>query len=213
MWQRLAPLLRNAGHDVFTPSLTGIGERAHLAAARIDLSTHIADVLGVIRYERLEKITLVGHSYGGMVVTGVADRAPERIHTLVYLDAFVPQPNQALVDLLPPRVREHFPKHGWQVAPLPPAAQGLTHPGEIAWLEGRRDPQPIKTLTQPLALEGRYRGPRAYVFCTGYSPTSFAPFAERARNDPAWRYHELRTHHYPHVSMPAETAGVLLNYT
>jgi len=213
MWQRLAPILRKAGHEVLTPSLTGIGERAHLASPAVDLSAHIADVLGAIRYERLKECTLVGHSYGGMVVTGVADRAPEAIKTLVYLDAFVPQSGQALVDLLRPEVRAHFPKDASAVPPLPPHAQGMKDPKEIAWLDGRRDPQPIKTFTQPLALEGRYRGPRAYIFCTGYSPTSFTPFAERARNDNAWRYHELPTHHYPHVSMPLETAGVLLNYT
>jgi len=213
MWQRLAPVLRKAGHEVLTPSLTGIGERAHLASGSVDLSTHIADVLGAIRYERLTGLVLVGHSYGGMVVTGVADRAAETIKTLVYLDAFVPQSGQALIDLLRPEVRAHFPKDATSVPPLPPPAQGMKDPKEIAWVDGRRDPQPIKTFTQPLTLEGRYRGQRVYVFCTGYSPTSFTPFAERARNDPAWRYHELPTHHYPHVSMPLETAGVLLNYT
>jgi len=212
MWARLAPLLRAAGHDVFAPSLTGTGERAHLASPAIDLSTHIADVLGTLQYERLQELVLVGHSYGGMVVTGVADRAPERIRTLVYLDAFVPQAGQALVDLVRPEVRAHFPAGASEVPPLPPQAQGMTDPAELAWLEGRRNAQPIKTFTQPLALEGRYRGERVYVFCTGYSPTSFAPFAERARNDPAWRYHELPTHHYPQVSLPRETAGVLLNY-
>jgi pimeloyl-ACP methyl ester carboxylesterase len=212
MWQRVAHVLRLAGQDVFTPSLTGIGERAHLASPDVDLSMHIADVLGTIEYEQLNEVVLVGHSYGGMVVTGVADRAPGRVRTLVYLDAFVPQAGQALLDLLPAQVREHFPKDGWQVPPRTPQQQGMTDPAEIAWLEGRRDLQPIKTFTQPLALEGRYPGPRPYVFCPGYSPTSIAPFAERARNDPAWRYHELPTHHYPHVSLPRETAGVLLNY-
>ena len=212
MWARVAPLLRAAGHEVFTPSLTGIGERSHLASPAVDLQTHIADVLGAIQYERLNELVLVGHSYGGMVVTGAADRAPERIATLVYLDAFVPQHGQALVDLLRPEIRAHFPAQAGPVPPLPPQAQGLRDAREIAWLEGRRDPQPLKTFTQPVELEDRYRGQRAYIFCTGYSPTSFAPFAERARNDPAWRYHELPAHHYPQVSMPAETAGVLLNY-
>ena len=213
MWQRVAHVLRKVGHEVLTPSLTGIGERAHLASPAVDLNAHIADVLGAIRYERLAELVLVGHSYGGMVVTGVADRAPEVIRTLVYLDAFVPQSGQALIDLLRPEVRAHFPKDATAVPPLPPHVQGMADPKEIAWLEGRRDPQPIRTFTQPLALEGRYRGPRVYVFCTGYSPTSFTPFAERARNSSAWRYHELPTHHYPHVSMPLETASVLLNYT
>jgi pimeloyl-ACP methyl ester carboxylesterase len=212
MWSRLAPLLRAAGHEVLTPSLTGVGERAHLASPAVDLSTHMADVLGALAYERVQSAVLVGHSYGGMVVTGVADRAPECVRRLVYLDAFVPQHGQALVDLLPARVREHLPKDGWQVPPLPPPAQGMSDPQELAWVEGRRDPQPLKTFTQPLALEGRYRGSRVYIACTGYSPSSFAPFAERARNDPAWRYHELATHHYPHVSLPRETAGLLLKY-
>jgi pimeloyl-ACP methyl ester carboxylesterase len=212
MWQRVARVLRATGHEVLTPSLTGIGERAHLASPATDLSTHIADVLGAIQYERLQELVLVGHSYGGMVVTGAADRVAERIATLVYLDAFVPQSGQALIDLLRPEVRAHFPAGATQLAPLPPQAQGMTDAAEIAWFDGRRESQPIKTFTQPLTLEGNYRGTRAYVFCSGYSPTSFAPFAERARNDPAWRYHELPTHHYPHVSMPRETAGVLLNY-
>ena len=212
MWQRLAPLLRKSGHEVLAPSLTGIGERAHLASAAVGVSTHIADVLGTLEYERLTGVVLVGHSYAGMVVTGVADRAPKRVSALVYLDAFVPQAGQALLDLLPERVREHFPRDGWQVPPLPPAAQGMTDPAEIAWLDGRRNPQPRNCFTEKLTLERAYKGPRVFVSCTGYSPTSFARFAEQARNDPAWRYHELATHHYPHVSMPAQTAGVLLNY-
>jgi len=212
MWQRLAPLLRKAGHEAYAPSLTGIGERAHLASPAISLSTHIADVQAVLRYERLDDVVLVGHSYAGMVVTGVADREPQAIQTLVYLDAFVPRTGQALVDLLPARVREHLPREGWQVPPLPPAAQGMSDAAEIAWLEGRRDAHPMKCFTEKLELAGAFRGQRAYVACTGYSPTSFAGFAEQARNDPAWRYHELATHHYPHVSMPAQTAGVLLNY-
>jgi len=212
MWQRLARVLRAAGHDVHTPSLTGIGERAHLATPGTDLSTHIADVLGTLRCERLEKLVLVGHSYGGMVVTGVADREPKRVATLVYLDAFVPRDGQAMVSLTRPQVREAIEKHAGPVAPLPPAAQGMTDPKEIAWFEGRRDPQPRGTLTQPISLKGAYQGPRVYIFCSGYQPTSFAPFADRARNDPAWKYHELKTHHYPQVSMPNETAGVLLNY-
>jgi pimeloyl-ACP methyl ester carboxylesterase len=197
---------------VLAPSLTGIGERSHLASPAVDLSAHINDVLQCLRYERSRDVTLVGHSYAGMVVTGVADRAPERIATLVYLDAFVPQHGQALVDLLPARVREHFPSTGWQVPPLPPQAQGMSDAAELAWFEGRRDPQPLKTFTEPLSLEGHYRGARVYIFCSGYTPTSFSPFAERARNDPAWRYHELPTHHYPHVSLPRETADLLLEY-
>ena len=211
MWSRLTPLLRQAGHDVYAPSLTGIGERSHLASPAVNLSSHITDVLQCLRYERLGDVVLVGHSYGGMVVTGVADRASERVRTLVYLDAFVPRAGQALMDLLPAAVLAAFPAEGWQIPPLTPERQGMRDAAEIAWLDGRRDPHPRGCFSEPLALEDRYRGARGYIFCSGYSPTSFAPFAERARSDRAWRYHELATHHYPHVSMPRETAQVLID--
>src|SRR5258708_8283263 len=111
MWQRLARVLRQAGHDVLTPSLTGIGERAHLASPSIDLATHIADVLGAIRYERLAELVLVGHSYGGMVVTGVADRAPEAVKTLVYLHPFLPHSRPAPLPPPPPPLPPPSPHH------------------------------------------------------------------------------------------------------
>jgi len=209
MWSRLARELRSRGHEVFTPSLTGVGERVHLASPSVNLSTHIADVVNALDYERLEAVALVGHSYGGMVVTGAADRAPSRIAALVYLDAFVPQSGQAAADLIPGAMRERLPRDDWRVPPLPPQAQGMTDPSEIAWVAGRRDAQPLGTFTEKLAVENNYRGPRRYILCNGYSPSTFRPFAERLRDDPFWRYDELPTHHYPQVSMPRETAQLL----
>lgn len=208
MWSRLAAELRRSGHEVYAPSLTGIGERAHLASASVDLSTHVADVLGTVAYERLSGFVLVGHSYGGMVATPVADRVPEKVRTLVYLDAFVPKDGQALVDLARPEMRERIlALQDWRVPP--PAPQGMTAPDEIAWIEGRRDPQPVKTMTEKVSLAGRYRGPRVYIFCSGYSPTTFAPFGAAAKADRAWQYYELPTHHYPQISMPRELAALL----
>ena len=198
---------------MFTPSLTGIGERSHLASPAVDLAAHITDVLKVMEYERLSGVVLVGHSYGGMVVTGAADRAAERIGALIYLDAFVPKDGQALVDLVRPEVRAAIAaQSGWQVPPLPPQRQGMTDPAELAWIEGRRDSQPLRTFTQAVSVKGNFRGRKIYLFCSGYSPTSFAGFAAAARSDPAWRYHELPTHHYPQISMPRETAEILLQY-
>jgi pimeloyl-ACP methyl ester carboxylesterase len=213
MWARLARLLRAAGHEVFAPSLTGIGERAHLATPDTDLSTHVLDVLNALRYEALSELVLVGHSYGGMVVTAVADQACERVGTLVYLDAFVPQDGEALADLLSPQARAAMlGPPGWQIAPRAPQAQGMTDPGEIAWIAERRGFQPRKTFTQPVSLAGRYAGPKVFVYCSGYSPSSFSRFAEEARRRSGWIYHELPTHHYPQVSMPKETAEILLQY-
>ena len=99
-------LLREAGHEVFTPTLTGLGERAHLASPDIDLETHINDIVGVIEYENLHDVVLMGHSYGGMAITGVADRVPERLAHLVYVDAFVPEDGQSLADLIGPGTAE-----------------------------------------------------------------------------------------------------------
>jgi pimeloyl-ACP methyl ester carboxylesterase len=208
MWSRLAQLLRSQGHEAFTPSLTGIGERAHLASADVDLSLHIKDVLQVIEYERLSDFVLVGHSYGGMVVSAVADRAADRVRSLVYLDAFVPRDGQAALDLLRPEMREKIlALPGWQVPP--PGPQGITDAQELAWLESRRNPQPVATFKERVSLKGDYRGKRTYIFCSGYAPSTFAPFAAAAKADPAWRYAELPTHHYPHLSMPSELAAIL----
>jgi pimeloyl-ACP methyl ester carboxylesterase len=208
MWARLAQLLRSQGHEVFAPSLTGIGERAHLASASVDLATHVQDVLGTIEYEQLSELTLVGHSYGGMVVSAVADRAADRIRSLVYLDAFVPRDGQAALDLVRPEMREKIVAlPGWQIPP--PGPQGITDPQELAWLESRRNPQPAATFKQKISLKGNYRGKRTYIFCSGYSPTTFAPFAAALKADPAWRYAELPTHHYPQLSMPHELAAIL----
>ncbi|HJZ14741.1 MAG TPA: alpha/beta hydrolase, partial [Stellaceae bacterium] len=113
-----------AGHQFFTPSYTGLGERAHLASPLNDLETHIQDLLGVLKFEDLREVVLIGHSYGGMVATGVADRARDRIAQLIYLDAFVPTNGQALIDLLPSGERQRLldsamASDGWRVAPNP----------------------------------------------------------------------------------------------
>ncbi len=120
-YARVAGLLRARGHTVFTPTLTGQGERAHLLSGSINLSTHIEDVLGVFAFERLDDVVLAGHSYGGMVITGVADRIPERIRALAYLDAFVPENGQSLFDIYIPATRSAF-----STVPVP--AAGLRCP-------------------------------------------------------------------------------------
>jgi pimeloyl-ACP methyl ester carboxylesterase len=120
-WKKMHPMMAAAGHRLVTPTYTGLGERAHLANPSIDLETHIQDILNVIRYEDLHDIVLVGHSYGGMVATGVADRARDRVSQLIYLDAFVPEDGQSLLDLnetARPRMQELTKSgDGWRVPP------------------------------------------------------------------------------------------------
>src|ERR1700757_751905 len=136
VWRQLEPRLRGAGHEVYAPTLTGIGERKHLLSRDIDLDTHIEDVIGVIDEEDLSDIVLVGHSYGGMVITGVADRVPEKVASLVYLDAFVPESGQSLLNVLPPNLRlATLPSEDWLVAPPTSAAFGLKRPEVIALWE------------------------------------------------------------------------------
>lgn len=155
VWRQLAPRLRKAGHEVYAPTLTGIGERKHLLNRKINLDTHIQDVIGVIDDEDLSDIVLVGHSYGGMVISGVADRVPERVASLVYLDAFVPENGQSLFSALPSDRRlTTVPGEDWLVAPIPSAGFGLKRPEVIALWESKSAPHPLATLTQPVQLTG-----------------------------------------------------------
>ena len=209
-WKKVRPLLRAAGHEVFTPTYTGIGERAHLASPAVDLETHVADVLAVIEYEDLRDIALVGHSYGGMVATGVADRARERIDQLIYLDAFVPANGQSLADLTPPRpAAPPGRSDDWLIEPNPPSPD--TSKADLAWLTPRRRPQPVKTFTQPLKLRNPEPAQhRSYIYCTKKGPDDvFAQFSLRLKSDPSWRYYEIDASHSPNVTAPDALAKLL----
>jgi pimeloyl-ACP methyl ester carboxylesterase len=211
----MRPLLNNLGHDLFTPTYTGIGERVHLAGPEVGLETHVADILKVLEFEDLRNVVLIGHSYGGMVATAVADRTPERFVSLVYLDAFVPQDGQSLFDLHPPDVRAGMllaartSGDGWRVPPnsLPPD----TSEADVAWITPRRVMQPVKTFEQPVKLSGAgERLPRTYIRCTRTGPVDvFRPFAERARSQPGWHCLEIDASHSPHVTAPEELARLL----
>ena len=166
-WKKVRPLLRAAGHEIFTPTYTGLGERAHQVSRSINLETHIGDILAVLDCEDLRDVVLVGHSYGGMVATGVADRAAERIAKLIYLDAFVPENGQSAFDLLPASARASRQEaartqgDGWLLPPNPTPPD--TSPEDVAWITPRRRWQPIGTFSQPLAAEERRRTPAAQL--------------------------------------------------
>jgi pimeloyl-ACP methyl ester carboxylesterase len=214
-WTKMRPLLRAAGHEFWTPTYSGLGERAHLASPAIDLDTHIRDVLGVLEMEDLRDVVLIGHSYGGMVATGVADRARPRIAQLTYLDAFVPRDGESLLDLQPAEVRERMRElarsagEGWRLPPNPMPAD--TPAADVAWAAGRRLPQPIKTFEQALRLDGNVQPPpRSYIYCRRIGPTDvFRQFAERAQRESGWRYFEIDSSHNPHITAPQELAALL----
>ena len=212
-WKKMHPLMAAAGHRLVTPTYTGLGEREHLANPSIDLETHIQDMLGVIKFEQLQNFVLIGHSYGGMVATGVADRVPERISRLIYLDAFVPRDGQAMVDLLGAEAAARLRTavkggDGWRVAPsaIPPD----TSPEDAKWIHALRLPQPLRTLETPLRLHhGDTRIPRSYVYYTRSGPGDpFQAFAARARTE-HWDYHQLDASHSAHVTAPEALMGLL----
>jgi pimeloyl-ACP methyl ester carboxylesterase len=206
-WKKMHQPMQAAGHRLVTPTYTGLGERQHLADPSNDLETHIQDMLGVIKYEDLRDIVLIGHSYGGMVATGVADRAREKIQHLIYLDAFVPRNGEALFDLIAPEGRQAMEANakagdGWRVPPNPIPPD--TSEADVNWLSPRRVPQSIRCFNMPLHLNGGETSlPRSYIYCTRTAPADpFRPFATRARTEPGWRYYEMDASHSPHVTVP-----------
>lgn len=213
VWKKVVPLLRASGHDVFTPTLTGLGERVHLLARDVDLTTHIDDVLGVLEYEDLSDIVLVGHSYGGMVISGVAERAHGRLAHLVYLDAFLPEDGKALRDYAPGDVLDKMANSkgdGWRLPSFMFARDfGVTDPDDAAWVNARLGDQPYKTFTQPLdlAADTGHAIQRAYILTT---QDTFVPHAARAKQA-GFAYRELFTaRHDSMVTQPAELVELFL---
>jgi pimeloyl-ACP methyl ester carboxylesterase len=209
-WRKMREPLRARGHELFAPTLTGLGERAHLLTPQAGLGMHIADVVAAIEFEDLSDVILVGHSYGGMVVTGVANRLAGRIAKLAYLDAFVPKDGECVYDLLPPAMVEltnrRIADDGWRLmpSPLPPD----TPEGDRRWMEKRRLPQAILTHSERISLDPAVPvPPRSYIYCTRIGPHDvFGPFAKRAQSDPSWRYFEIDASHGPHITAPEELA-------
>jgi pimeloyl-ACP methyl ester carboxylesterase len=208
-WRNMHPLMAKRGHRLITPTLTGLGERAHLARPDIDLETHIADIVAVLEIEDLSGVNLIGHSYGGMVATGAADRARKRITQLIYIDAFAPNDGDSVFDLTPPAVRAQ--RQAGADGRIPPAAMPADTPAEDrAWAEPRRMPQPVRTFEQKLKLQGGpLTPPRHYIYCQRHTPDDrFRPFYERAKRE-GWGAYEIDSSHNPHVTCPDVLADLL----
>lgn len=213
VWRKMHPLMTASGHRLITPTYTGLGERAHLATPTVDLNTHVEDILGVIRTEELKDFVLLAHSYGGMVGTAVADRVPELIRKVIYLDAFVPRDGQSLLSLQPAAARQSMRDavkagDGWRVQPNPPPPD--TSAEDAKWIGAHRMPQPFKCFDTPVKLaNGDMKIPRAYIYCTRKTAAdTFGQFAERARRE-KWSYHEIDASHSPHVTAPEALSTLL----
>ena len=214
---KVAERLRALGHLVFTPTLTGQGERSHLMGGAINLSTHLSDVLNVFHYERLNDVVLAGHSYGGMVITGVSDRIPERIRAVVYLDAFLPEDGQSLFDINVSKNTQMFILNagtiGGLAVPAPPAAFFNVNGADAARVDELATPFPIGCFTEKLKLTGKHKtiAKRVYVHSTVLPRESpFKPFYERVKDDPAWSAHTLACGHDAMLDMPDDVTEILL---
>lgn len=221
-YRRVRPLLQAAGHAVFTPGLTGLGDRAHLVSPLVNLSTHVRDVVNLVLYEDLRDIVLVGHSYGGMVVTGAVDHIADRIAHLVYLDAFLPDNGQSLYAMTGQDAGRYAdgvgpaPDTGWLVAP---AERAYDSAADAAWAKARRRPQPVACFREPVALSRPLedRGfSLTYVKATADPDSSpgapvFWAAAERTRADHRWHYAEIPTDHLIPQKDPTTVTRLLLD--
>ncbi|GAC1390759.1 MAG: alpha/beta fold hydrolase [Ktedonobacteraceae bacterium] len=220
-WQKVIPLLKAAGHEVYAPTLTGLAERVSELTPEVGLYTHIQDIVGLLEEKNLHGVILVSHSYSAMVITGVVDQVPERIAHLVYLDTFIPRDGEAMADISPLVIRllgKQAQAHGdgWKVPPR--GTYGVTREPDRSWVRESLTAQPLKTLEQPLHLKNPAivsTKPRTHIDCTGSG--FFYLFirrivAQRALppTEAGWRLRRLPTGHCAMITMPRELADLLL---
>jgi len=212
-YARVARILRRKGYDVFTPTLTGLGERSHLASAAVNASTHVRDVLNVIEFEGLTDVVLVGHSYGGSIVTAVADAVPEKVRSLVYLDGFIGEDGKSLFDMDAPAATAAYvdmaQSHGGHTVPPLPAAVFGVNPDDQAWVNSRTTSGSLACWTERLRLTGRHESVtnRSYVLATGWTGP-FTKFYDRACAE-NWRTYAFDCGHDVMIDMPQDTADVI----
>jgi pimeloyl-ACP methyl ester carboxylesterase len=214
-WSRLVPLLEEQGHQVYAPTLTGLAERGNLLSKDVNLSTHIEDVTRLLIAEDLQDVVLVGHSYGGMVISGAADQMAERIKSFVVLVGFVPENGKAMREYWPASVMSHLDKEasisgGVSVPPLP--AQSLAVANENrAWVDQQTTPQPYGTFNEIIRLTGARDGiaKKSYIRAAKFRSHPFDAFVKQLESDPGWRVFTMESGHAPMVDDPSALAELL----
>ncbi len=216
-WRAVRKHLEEQGHLALTPTLTGLGEKQHLASPNIDLDVHITDIANIILYEDLENVILVGHSYGGMVIRGVADNLPNKIQRLIYIDALLPQDGESMLGIVDEGISSYLIKRaeedgdGWQVPP--PPAQNYLFPrqDDIDWVAAKSTPHPLKSFQQRLFLKNPNKHCRSdFIKCT--RDHALDPMLSRAK-DMHIPCHLIDTGHFPMVTEPAKLGDLLLEIT
>jgi pimeloyl-ACP methyl ester carboxylesterase len=212
-WKKLSPLLIRNGHNVYTPTLTGLGERSHLVNRSIGLDTHILDIIQVLEYEDLSEVILVGHSYGGLVIGGATEKVPDRIRRLIFLDAYIPQDNKSAFDVIPGletiynerRLKEQGKE--WLVESYTPEEFGVTNPEDIKWMRTRLSPMTRHTHDQPIRIiNARAKSLSKSFVC--FSEFGHSQFNSQ-QSDTHWDYHELMRGHDAMITAPKELSELL----
>ncbi len=214
-WRRVADLLEKKGHKVFAPTMTGLGERSHLLSKDIHLATHITDIVNVIKWEDVGNIVLVGHSYGGIIISGVADQASDKIASIVFLDAFVPQDGDSLAASASQPVRDAIAgvlqKGALAMKPVP-AAVFRVNEKDRAWVDGMCTPHPINTFTDKISVASARDkvAKRAYIRAKGYPSVPFDAAHEKLKAAAGWKTYDLPCGHDAMVDMPDRLAEILI---
>lgn len=219
-WRAVARFLRDEGHSVFTPTLTGLGERRHLMSATLTIDTFVADISNLLEAEDLNEVRLVGHSFGGAIISGVADRMPHRLSRLVYLDGVTPLAGKSLFDMMPEKERAarmaalaQLPDGQMQVPPPTARHFGVDNTDQAAWVDRRLTPHPTGGYTSPVVLHNPIANgvPAAYIRCIAPVFPINDPCAAFAASQPGWQYREIATGHDAMISAPSELARLLLS--
>lgn len=219
-WKKLAPLLRAAGHEVYTPTLSGLGDRSHILNRRIDLETHVTDIVNLMQFEDMKDCILVGHSMGGVVIAGAADRSPDRIRHLVYLDAATPRDGQSLFDCLP-EYRDRFRKiaensgEGWLVKhTIDYGTFGVSDKDDVKWLIERLTPHPLACYEPKVSFRNpdAIAIPKTFIYCNGYKKVGVREYWKCLPESfpEGWGFYTIKTAHDAMVTAPEELAQVLV---
>ena len=215
-WKKMYSVMAAAGHEIFTPTWTGIGERRHLASEQVNLSMHIADLVQHMETEDHSDVVLLAHSYGGMVATGAMAAIGHRVRQIIYLDAVVPERGESMLDTADPAVRDALMQRvaetgstPWLVPsnPMPPD----TSEQDLKWISSRRVEQPLATFTEPCPFgASEIRVPKAYIYCLRIGPGDmFGRFAAHANSTDDWVYREIDASHSPNITAPMELLDIL----